>query len=205
MKKSFVIGNGVSRRQQPVERLIKSGTVYACNYAATEIPVDHAIAVDRGMLFDLLSQYKSTYTLWSRQKWCNVLDHEVPVYPLKEQLYPPQTRWDLERHWGSGTHAVWKAAADGADIVVLVGFDLWHKGINNNLYSARKHYNTKPVDPRCWIYQLKQVFVKHPDTTFVSIQNDDWEIPDEWTDIENFSIDNYRNLWDWLDSETVDT
>lgn len=198
MKLSFVIGNGISRQGQPLERLTNNGIVYACNYAATEIPCDHAIAVDRGMLFDLLSQYSNNYTLWSRTKWCNALQHNTPVYPLPEQLYVPATRWDSERHWGSGTHAVWKAAEDGADIVVLIGFDLWNTGTNNNVYANRDHYNAKPVDPHCWIYQLQQTFAKHPSTSFVSIQPDDWKIPDEWKQIENFTVDNYHNLWQWI-------
>lgn len=200
MQLSFVIGNGVSRRKQPLERLKSHGTVYACNYAIVEVPCDHGIAVDRGMLFDLISQHTIGCTLWSRQKWCNILSHSTPVYPLPETLYTPKVRWDSERHWGSGTHAAWKAASDGADIVVLLGFDLWNKGTNNNVYANREHYSTKPVDPRCWIYQLQQTFVKFPDTTFVSIQTPDWQVPDDWQDIDNFSIDNYANLWDWLES-----
>lgn len=201
MQLSFVIGNGVSRKKQPLEKLKSHGTVYTCNYAATEIPCDHAIAVDRGMLFDLLSQYSADYTLWSRKKWCDVLKHSTPVYPLPEQHYPPVTRWDAERHWGSGTHAVWKAAEDGADIVVLIGFDLWNKGTNNNVYANRDHYSTNPVDPRCWVYQLQQTFQRHPNTSFVSIQPASWKTPDEWKELENFSTDTYKNLWDWLDSE----
>lgn len=199
MQLSFVIGNGVSRKKQPLEKLKSHGTVYTCNYAATEIPCDHVVAVDRGMLFDLLSQYSADYTLWSRKKWCNVLKHSTPVYPLPDQLYPPVTRWDAEKHWGSGAHAVWKAAEDGADIVVLVGFDLWNKGTNNNVYANRDHYSTNPVDPRCWIYQLQQTFQRHPDTSFVSIQPASWKTPDEWKSLENFSTDTYRNLWEWLD------
>lgn len=198
MKLSFVIGNGISRKNQPLEKLKSHGTVYACNYAATEISCDHAIAVDRRMLFDLLSQYTANYTLWSRSKWCNILQHSTPVYSLPEQHYLPVVRWDSERHWGSGTHAVWKAADDGADIVVLLGFDLWNKGTNNNLYANRDHYNTEPVDPRCWIYQLHQTFERHPATSFVSIQPDDWRIPNEWKQTENFTVDNYRTLWEWL-------
>lgn len=198
MQLAFVIGNGVSRRHQPLDRLKAHGTVYACNYAATEIPCDHAVAVDRGMLFDLLSQHTANYTLWSRRKWCNVLQHDTPVYPLPDEIYPPVERWDSERHWGSGTHAVWKAADSGADIVVLLGFDLWHSGTNNNLYANRDHYSTKPVDPRCWIYQLQQTFARHPSVSFVSIQNADWQIPEQWQTLENFSVDTYRNLWEWL-------
>ena len=198
MQLSFVIGNGVSRKKQPLEKLKSHGTVYTCNYAATEIPCDHAVAVDRGMLFDLLSQYSTDYTLWSRKKWCDVLKHSTPVYPLPEQLYPPVTRWDAERQWGSGAHAVWKAAEDGADIVVLIGFDLWNKGTNNNVYANRDHYSTNPVDPRCWVYQLQQIFQRHPNTSFVSIQPASWKTPDEWKELENFSTDTYRNLWDWL-------
>lgn len=198
MNRSFVIGNGVSRKGQPLEQLYDKGTVYACNYAITEIPVHHGIAVDRKVLFDLLSQHKINCTLWSREKWCNVLQHTTPVYPLPNKLYDPVTRWDLEQHWSSGTHAVWKAVSGGADIVVLIGFDLWNSGTNNNLYANREHYNTKPVDPRCWIYQLHEIFKRYPDTMFVAIQPSDWQIPNEWIDVENFSVDTYANLWNWL-------
>jgi hypothetical protein len=200
MELGFVIGNGISRRSQPLEKLKQHGTVYACNYAATEIPCDHAIAVDRAMVFDIISQHNNNYAVWSRQKWCNVLKHPTPLYSLPMELYPPLTRWDLERHWGSGTHAVWKAAEDNNGIVVLLGFDLWHNGTNNNLYASRDHYNANPVDPGCWIHQLHEVFKRHPDTTFVSIQEDQWKVPEEWQDLENFSIDSYSNLWNWLDN-----
>ena len=198
MKLSFVVGNGISRRDQPLERLVEHGTVYACNYAVLDVPCDHGIAVDRGMLFDLLSQHQPRCTLWSRAKWCSVLAHATPVYPLPDQLYPPVTRWDAERHWGSGTHAVWKAAESDSDIVVLIGFDLWNSGINNNLYANRLHYNNHPVDPACWIHQLKETYTRHPNTSFVSIQPDGWNIPESWQDCENFSVDNYSNLWSWL-------
>ena len=205
MKRSFVVGNGTSRKNQPLEKLYSAGTVYACNYAMTEIPTHHGIAVDRSVLFDLLSEHNTKrFTLWSRKKWCSVLAHETPVYSLPEQLYLPVARWDLEQHWGSGTHAVWKAAHDGAEIVVLLGFDLWNRGTNNNLYAAHKHYSTQPVDPSCWIYQLQQVFERYPNTMFVAIQPDGWTVPDSWQTIENFSVDNYANLWNWLDSEQVD-
>lgn len=204
MKQSFVIGNGTSRKKQPLEKLKKHGTVYACNYAITEIPAHHGIAVDRKMIFDLISQYSVDCVLWSRRKWCNILKHSTPVYSLPDELYTPVTRWDIETHWGSGTHAVWKAAEDGADIVVLLGFDLYNKGTNNNLYAGRKNYNTKPVDPRCWIYQLGETFLRHPDISFVSIQPKSWKMPVEWKNIENFSVDTYNNLWNWLDNNSVD-
>ena len=198
MKLSFVIGNGISRKKQPLERLKHSGTVYACNYAMLDLPCDHGISVGRGMIFDLISQHNIKCTLWSRKKWCNVLSHNTTIHPLPEQLYPPQIRWDAEHHWGSGTHAVWKAAEDGADIVVMLGFDLWNKGTNNSVYANRKHYNKDPRDPSCWIYQLQQVIKRHPTTSFVSIQGARWRVPEEWNDLENFSKDTYKNLWEWL-------
>lgn len=198
MIRSFVIGNGTSRSGQPVENLVQHGTVYACNYASVELPCDHGIAVDRSVIFDLLSQHKPKCCLWSRQKWCSVLDHSTPVYALPEQLYKPVVRWDLAQHWSSGTYAVWKAANDGSDIVVMLGFDLWNNGTNNNLYANKNNYSTKPVDPRCWIHQLLETFSRNPDTMFVNIQPDGWSVPDSWNDLENFTVDNYANLWNWL-------
>ena len=195
---SFVIGNGISRKKQPLKKLKQYGKVYACNYAAVDVPCDDAIAVDRAMIFDLLSQHRLDCTLWSRKKWCNTLAHSTPIYALPDQIYPPQSRWDREKHWGSGTHSVWKAAQTDADIVVMLGFDIWNKGTNNNLYANRDHYSTDPVDPRCWIYQLQQTFLKHPNTSFVNIQGARWKVPEEWQHLENFSKDTYKNLWAWL-------
>jgi hypothetical protein len=195
---SFVIGNGVSRKKQPLEKLTEHGKVYACNYAAVDFPCDHGIATDRAMIFDLLSQYKLDCTLWSRKKWCDILTHRKTVFGLPDTLYTPTQGWDLERHWQSGTHAAWKAAEDGADIVVLLGFDLWNKGTNNTVYANRKHYNKDPRDPSCWIYQLQQVIERHPDTSFVTIQGAKWKVPEDWQHLENFSKDTYKNLWEWL-------
>ena len=194
----FVIGNGVSRKNQPLKKLKEHGKVYACNYAAVDIPCDHGITVDRAMIFDLLSQYRLDCKLWSRKKWCNALSHSTTIHPLPDQIYSPQVRWDAGRHWSSGTHAVWKAAQDNADIVVMLGFDIWNKGTNNNLYANRDHYSTNPVDPRRWIYQLQQTFLKHPNTSFVNIQGARWKVPEEWQHLENFSKDTYKNLWEWL-------
>jgi hypothetical protein len=196
----FVIGNGVSRKKQPLKKLKEHGKVYACNYAAVDIPCDHGIAVDRAMIFDLLSQYNLDCKLWSRKKWCNTLSHSTTIHPLPDQIYSPQVRWDAERHWGSGTHAVWKAAQDDADIVVMLGFDIWNKGTSNNLYANRDHYSADPVDPRCWVYQLQQTFLKHPNTSFVNIQGARWKVPEEWQHLENFSKDTYKNLWEWLNA-----
>lgn len=200
MKVAFVIGNGTSRNDFGLSTLIDRGTVYGCNYAAREIPMHHAIAVDRSVIFELLSEdCPPAPVFWTRKKWANSLEHEKPIYPLPEELYPVKTRWDLETHWGSGVHAAWMAAESDAEIVVLIGFDLWNNGKdNNNVYAGQHGYTRDPVDPRCWIYQLKQVFERHPDTSFVQIQPQGWKRPDDWKDIENFSLDDFYGLAEFL-------
>jgi len=199
MSTCFVIGNGKSRRKEPVEQLIQFGDVYVCNYATVDLPSTHSIITDKDLLIHLLSEHntKST-TVWTREKWCSSIVHETPLYPLSNRPYAPLERRELESNWGSGVHALWKAATDGNAMVVMIGFDLYSKKTNNNLYSSKPHYSKTPKDPSDWIYQIEQVFRFFPDTMFVSIQPNTWKAPETWSALDNFSIDSYRNLWSML-------
>ena len=195
----FVVGNGISRQNQPLNKLTDFGTVYACNWASVDLPCDHAVIPDKNTLFRILSERPTNgITVWTKQRWRDLYQHETELHYLPETLYRESQRWDRERHWGAGTHAAWMAA-ERHDVVVLLGFDLWNSGVNNNVYAGQYDYTHKPVDPACWIYQLTETFRRHPETSFVQIQDDDWQIPNGWQPQNNISTDNYKNLWAMFD------
>lgn len=199
MSLCFVIGNGKSRRKEPVEQLIQFGDVYVCNYATIDLPSTHSVVTNKDLLVHLLTEHSTKQTtVWTRSKWCNSLKHETPLYPLDERPYAPLERRELESNWGAGVHALWKAANSGSAMIVMVGFDLYSKKTNNNLYSNKPYYSKTPQDPSDWIYQFEQVFRFFPDTMFVSIQPSTWKAPESWSALDNFSTDNYRNLWNML-------
>lgn len=199
MNIGFVVGNGTSRKNQNLNQLYNAGTVYSCNWAAVDVKSHHAVIPDRITLFKILSETKTeNLTVWTRRCWQGLIKHETEICFLPEKFYAESQRWDRERHWGSGTHAVWKAAKNH-DVVILLGFDLWNSGVNNNVYAGQHGYTHDPVDPQMWIYQLGQTFARHPNTSFVQIQNADWQIPESWKIIDNFSVDDYSNLWAMFD------
>lgn len=199
MNIGFVIGNGISRKNQPVDQLCNFGTVYSCNWASVDVPSHHAVIPDRYTLFRILSERSTTgLTVWSRHRWRGLYQHQTPVYSLPEKLYAEKTDLDREKHWGSGAHAVW-LAAEKHTVVVLLGFDLWNSGVNNNVYAGRYGYSHDPVDPSRWIYHLSQTFSRHPAVSFVQIQDTDWQIPQSWKVLDNFSTDTYKNLWQMFD------
>lgn len=199
MNIGFVVGNGISRQSQPLTKLKDIGTVYSCNWASIDVESHHAVIPDRQTLFDILSQHNShDAEIWTRSRWVDILKHEQTLKPLPDKLYNESHRWDREKHWGSGTHAAWMAA-ENHDVVVLLGFDLWNSGVNNNVYAGRHGYSHDPVDPGCWIYQLAKTFQLHPLVSFVQIQDTDWQIPQSWKVLDNFSTDTYKNLWQMFD------
>lgn len=182
MNIAFCIGNGPSRMRFDLESLKNRGKTYGCNYLIETFPLDHTIVVDRMLLTNMVSQgYQDRTSLHTRKKWQNAIGVELnyldaPIKDIKQ-------RWDNEIHWGSGTHALNLAASHGADLVIMLGYDLYA----GNIYSNRD------VDPSCWIYQISRLFDKFPDTQFVQIQSKDWKVPGSWS-ADNFSIDDMAAL-----------
>ena len=188
MNIAFCIGNGVSREKLNLELLTGKGVTYGCNHLIETFPLDNTIVVDRMPLVTMLSKGLHTKTkLYTRRKWRSAID--VPINYLNPPMNNIRHRWDIEIHWGSGTHALNLAAEDGADIVVMIGYDLYGN-----------------VDPACWIYQIEKLFEKYPDTQFVQIQPKGWKTPATWT-AENFSVDDFvalKKLLQDLPTKTVD-
>jgi len=182
MNIAFCIGNGPSRESFDLGSLEGKGTTYGCNYLLETFPLDHTIVVDRMLLINMLSQgYHNRTMMHTRKKWRSAIDVELNY--LEDPIRNVKQRWDNEIHWGSGTHALNLAAGHGADLVIMLGYDLY----SGNIYSNRD------VDPSCWIYQIARVFEKHPDTQFVQIQPRGWKVPNSWT-ADNFSIDDMTAL-----------
>jgi hypothetical protein len=133
--------------------------------------------VDRTTLIDLISQgYNRKTNIYTRKAWHKLVQADN-LHFLDDPIENPIEIWDKESHWGSGTHALNLAASKGADIVIMLGYDL---------------YNTE-LNPDCWIYQIAKCFELHPNTQFVQIQNDKWECPESWT-ADNFLTDTYKGL-----------
>lgn len=177
MNISFCIGNGPSRNTFDLNRLKDVGPTYGCNRLIESFDVDNSIVVDRDVLIDLIAQgYNKKTNIYTRSRWSTLVEAENLRY-LEDPIAKPTERWDRESQWGSGVHAINLAASKSADIVIMLGYDLYDPAIN----------------PDCWIYQINRCFEIYPDTQFVQIQPAKWKRPKDWT-ADNFLTDNYKGL-----------
>lgn len=199
VKVSFVIGNGPSRSRFDLTKLADHGVTYGCNLLIEDTPVDNLVAVDHQILIHLVSQgYDHKTNLWSRPKWTNIVESaakELPV-PLKSET----CKWDKPLHWSSGSYAVNLAAQQNANIIVMLGFDLWPQiNKSSNIYADKSpFYKNKSISPDCLIYQVHKTMKNYPHISFVQIQPTKWKDPILWAQQENYSRDSYHGLREWL-------
>lgn len=201
IKIAFVIGNGHSRSVFDVNKLNDHGVTYGCNLLLEDMQLHNTIICDRALLIDMISKGMDLVTnLWTRARWKSSISggaiNELPV-PVEQ----PKTRFDKEIHWGSGTHALHLAANQGADLIAMIGFDIWPRADGkNNIYEDRSDFyeQGKIVDPSHWIHQIDYCFKKFPHTNFVQIQPRSWKDPDSWSTNDNYSRDDYAGLNDLI-------
>lgn len=177
MNIAFCVGNGPSIVNVDLASLKNIGPVYGCNHLIEKFALDNTIAVDHKVLVDLIANgHNQRSNIYTRSRWQKLIEGDN-VHFLSNPIADPQTKWDREIHWGSGTHAINLAASHNPDIVVMIGYDL---------------YNTN-FDPGCWIYQINKCFELYPHIQFVQIQPAGWEVPVQWN-ADNFSVDNFESL-----------
>lgn len=183
MNIAFCIGNGPSREQFDLTLLSDVGPTYGCNQLIEDFPLDNTIVVDRPLLIDFIAKGINQRTnIYTRRRWHTYVQADN-LHFLNDPVSKPHNEFEKELNWGSGTHSLNLAAGTGADIVVMLGYDLW----SGNIYT-----NTN-VDPSFWIHQIKKCFELHPFVQFVQIQKDGWECPNDWT-ADNFLMDNFDGL-----------
>lgn len=173
----FCIGNGPSRTNVDLNVLQSVGPTYGCNQLIKSFNLDNTIVVDRIALIEIVAEgYNQKTNIYTRNRWSNLIEADN-VYFLDAPVKDPKTLWDRDIQWGSGTHSLNLAAQSGADVIVMIGYDLYNADL----------------DPACWIYQINKCFEQYPTIQFVQIQDENWTTPNEWT-AENFLRDDYAGL-----------
>lgn len=106
------------------------------------------------------------------------------IKTVPELPYTGEHKVDQPVNWGSGCYAVLLAATLGFKEIKIVGFDLYPVNEKvNNIYKDTPNYSSsksKPVDYSYWVYQINQVIKHFPDSKFIFVNRDDWEVPPEW-------------------------
>lgn len=183
---SVAIGNGESRLNINLSEFCHNFTTTGCNALYREFIPDHLICCDRRMVIE--SAPKVSIPVYTRKNWIQSFTKFKNVHLLPELPYSGNTRPDDPWHWGSGPYAVLLSAMMSSELVYLLGFDLYSDSDTvNNVYKGTQNYSTtesRPVDPRYWIYQNQKVFECFPHLTFTIFNQAEWKMPVEWN-LEN--------------------
>lgn len=177
MNIAFCMGNGHTIDNIDLESIKDVGPTYGCNSLIDKFELDNTIVVDKNLLIDLISRGINKKTnIYTRKRWHKLVQADN-LYFLDEPVKNPSHMWDNEIHWGSGVHAINLAAKHKAEVIIMLGYDLYNSNLN----------------PNCWIYQIRKCFELYPEIQFVQIQNEKWECPSSW-DTDNFTVDDLENL-----------
>lgn len=185
-----VVGNGESRHSVNINDLddFKIG----CNACHRDMGLDVLVAVDQRMVKEALDR-GIKYDIYTKKEWIEGFRDHLNVKQVPDLPYAGDRRQDDPWHWGSGSHAANLAGSMKLQEIHLWGFDLYGKnGLINNIYKDTKNYessNHHSVDPSYWIYQLARCFEYYPDSQWIQHQTKDWQVPKEWQEFSNFSIE----------------
>jgi len=203
MNISFVVGNGETRRTINVSSLREYGPVWGCNKIYEQFHVDNIVAVDQSILELIVRNgFHFSMNVYTRRRWSPDYNNVPEVKYIPDFKDEGQVKWQKQWHWNSGPLALFLACEQGADVVCMFGFDLYgYGGRVNNMYKDTLGYDksdTKAVDPGFWISQIDQLMKWYPNTQFVQVQPEGWEIPLMWKSNNNFSLDTFENFFQTL-------
>lgn len=160
---AFVLGNGVSREQVSIDRLMSIGPVYACNGVYRTHVVTALIATDQPISQEIQqSGYSQKNRFYTRRPMPNSGAQRIP-----------------QRYFGysSGPVAVSIAAGDFNSPIYLIGFDMGPAagGKFNNVYAGTEFYKPIGAPPTYtgnWAKQLVQIMKDYSTYTFIRVQGD---------------------------------
>jgi hypothetical protein len=157
---AFVLGNGVSRLEVPIDTLKKLGDVYGCNALYRTQTVTALVATDQHIAREIQeSGYSKHNRFYTRRPLPKLGAHTVP----REYF-----------GYSSGPIACAVAARDSHDPVFLIGFDMGptDQGKFNNIYAGTQFYkphNSEPTFTGNWVRQLQRILTDHTKQQFVRV------------------------------------
>jgi hypothetical protein len=187
---AFVLGNGTSRKDIPLEHLKDYGTVYGCNALYREFEPDYLVAVDTKMVIEI---NKAGY-----QK-----NHEVWTNPNKAyQKFTGFNYFSPSKGWSSGPTALHLASEHKNNEIYILGFD--YVGIAdkvNNIYAGTFNYK-KPHDGATyhgnWLKQTCITCQKFSKKRYIRVLGEPAHIPKEFSNIpnlEHISIEEFKKIF----------
>lgn len=193
MKTAFVLGNGTSRKNIPLNHLKQYGTVYGCNAVYRDYIPDYLIAVDTKMVIEINE---------------NKVQYKTKVWTNPNRAFASMSNlnyFNPSKGWSSGPTALWKASDDNNQTIYILGFD--YKGIGeqnqlvNNLYAGTWNYKRstdKATFYGNWLKQTVASIQKNPQKRYIRVLEDRGFIPKEFSKLDNLehiSIVNFIEMY----------
>jgi hypothetical protein len=184
---AFVLGNGVSRLEVPIDTLKKLGDVYGCNALyRTHVPTA-LVATDQHIAREIQeSGYSKHNRFYTRRPLPKLGAHAVP----REYF-----------GYSSGPIAVGLAAVDRHLAVYLIGFDMGPNTNNrfNNVYADTEFYrksSSLPTYTGNWVRQIVTICRDFPKTSFHRVMGETTAAIPEFSNINNLR---HMPITDFLD------
>ena len=201
-----VIGNGESRRGFDLTPLKNVTTMVGCNAIFRDHNLEYVVACDRHMCQEAANTVGKNTTIFTRENWYKQFAYWPNVKKVPDLPYEGDKRQDEPFHWGTGPYAGVLGLTFKPKAIFMLGFDLHplEKGKINNMYTGSEGYKyiKRPVDPSYWIYQFHKLMgYSDPDTRWIVVNHDRWEMPKEWSQHSNVFQETYDGMAKFINKQ----
>jgi hypothetical protein len=201
-----IIGNGESRRGFDISPLKSFSTVIGCNAIYRDFITEYLICVDKPMCQQAVNAVGKGTTIYTRDRWVDQFAMWPNIKKLPNLPYAGDQRRDEPFHWGAGPYAGVLGLTFKPKAIFMLGFDLHpvEKNKVNNLYNGSEGYtyHKRPVDPSYWIYQFHKLMgYSDPDTRWIVVNHDRWEMPKEWSQHGNVFQETYEGMAKFINKQ----
>jgi len=163
-KIAIIIGNGTSRKDIDLERLVGQGTIYGCNALYRDFDgYDHLVAIDDGMIEEIKDNPKAL------------------IPPVDERYESSDYNPFARRRSNAGMNAMYEAIKAGHDTLYCIGFDFFLEGdiSVDNIYKDTQNYGPEThanmSDNWNRVRYLDWFTSQFPEVNFVFVIPDDAE------------------------------
>ena len=194
-----IIGNGESRRGFDISPLKIFSTVIGCNAIYRDYVTEYLCCADKHMCQQAVNAVGKGTTIYTRDNWAKLFANWPNVKEFPKLPYAGDKRQDEPFHWGTGPYAGVLGLTFKPKAIFMLGFDLHplEKDKINNMYTGSEGYTyiKRPVDPSYWIYQFHKLMgYSDPDTRWIVVNHDRWEMPKEWSQHGNVFQETYDGM-----------
>ena len=124
-KIAIIIGNGTSRKELELNKLVGHGTIYGCNALYRDFDgYDHLVAIDDGMIEEIKDNPKAI------------------IPPVDERFESSEYNPFARRRSNAGMNAMYEAIKAEHDVLYCIGFDFFIDGEMSvdNIYKDTQNY-----------------------------------------------------------------